>query len=189
MDDPVAGPSQSAPDTGPNLDKLGAIDVTTFDWKAHESTYKGQLPPIPIMHSTHSLPPGRALITRLSHVPNLVSASSSKAEPTAIAFAHAALLRLLPHIRGTWDHALYLRSISGIRTALHPDKTGEDEPMGGREEEGVPDMEWLEVAQEHERREAARLDVELKGYISNLIQESIRVSRQPRKTGTIADGV
>ena len=49
----------------------------------------------------------------------------------------------------------------------------------GREEAGVPDMEWVEEARENERREAARLDVELRGYMSNLIKESIRVSWLP----------
>lgn len=45
------------------------------------------------------------------------------------------------------------------------------------EENGVPDFEWIEEAQEAERKENARLDVELRGYMSNLIKESIRVSK------------
>ena len=46
----------------------------------------------------------------------------------------------------------------------------------GREEAGVPDIDWVEETRENERREAARLDVELRGYMSNLMKESIRVS-------------
>jgi hypothetical protein len=35
---------------------------------------------------------------------------------------------------------------------------------------------WYETAEEQLRKESTRLDVELKGYMSNLIKESIRVS-------------
>jgi len=38
------------------------------------------------------------------------------------------------------------------------------------------DAEWVERVEEEGRREAGKLDVELKGYMSNLIKESIRVS-------------
>jgi COP9 signalosome complex subunit 1 len=53
----------------------------------------------------------------------------------------------------------------------------------GTEEAGVADMEWVEDARENERRESARLDVELRGYMSNLIKESIRVSGENRLRG------
>jgi COP9 signalosome complex subunit 1 len=36
-------------------------------------------------------------------------------------------------------------------------------------------MDWVESARDAERKEGSRLDVELRGYMSNLIKESIRV--------------
>lgn len=51
--------------------------------------------------------------------------------------------------------------------------------MEGGEENGIPDMEWVDEVRENERKEAGRLDVELRGYMSNLIKESIRVSQSP----------
>ena len=47
---------------------------------------------------------------------------------------------------------------------------GKDELHGG------PDVEWMEETADNVRREGGRLDVELRGYMSNLIKESIRVS-------------
>jgi len=38
------------------------------------------------------------------------------------------------------------------------------------------DTAWVERVEEEGKREAGKLDVELKGYMSNLIKESIRVS-------------
>lgn len=45
---------------------------------------------------------------------------------------------------------------------------------------------WYETAEEQLRKESTRLDVELKGYMSNLIKESIRV-RMKCRSGTRAD--
>ena len=118
-------------------------------------------------------------------------------------FARTAILRAIPHIKKTWDHSLYLRSIAQInetlgrpgqinKLAIHDDNTSnsdgedeveEDEPMGdsigdltGDESEGVPDRAWVEKVKEEEKREVTKTDVELRGYMSNLIKESIRVS-------------
>jgi hypothetical protein len=52
----------------------------------------------------------------------------------------------------------------------------EVEGAEGKEEDGYADMEWVEEVREMERKESGRLDVELRGYMSNLIKESIRVS-------------
>lgn len=41
---------------------------------------------------------------------------------------------------------------------------------------GEIDVEWVESVREQERKETGKLDVELRGYMSNLIKESIRVS-------------
>lgn len=125
---------------------------------------------------------GRALITRLLHIPTLILSAGPTPSPTALSLARAALLRVIPYIRAsTWDYPLYVRVVSQLDAILQPDKSGggvEVEAMDGvkgHEEAGVPDMEWLEEARENERKEAARLDVELRGYMSNLIKESIRV--------------
>lgn len=47
----------------------------------------------------------------------------------------------------------------------------------GSEGRGGLDMTWISAAKDAEKHELARLDTELKGYTSNLIKESIRVSR------------
>lgn len=62
----------------------------------------------------------------------------------------------------------------------------EDEPMAdsigdlggaaGEEADGKPDVAWLQAVKEEEKKEILRTDVELRGYMSNLIKESIRVS-------------
>ena len=65
-----------------------------------------------------------------------------------------------------------------LDSLLHPGKVGRDaesmDGVKGREETGVPDMDWVEEAMENQQRETSRLDVELRGYLSNLIKESIR---------------
>lgn len=48
--------------------------------------------------------------------------------------------------------------------------------LKGAEHEGIPDMAWLQAAIENERKDTSRLSIELTGYMSNLIKESIRVS-------------
>ncbi|CAD6589248.1 MAG: hypothetical protein TREMPRED_005305, partial [Tremellales sp. Tagirdzhanova-0007] len=158
MEETVAGPSQS-PSHPVNLQTLDLIDVDGFDWKVFESTYKD-----------------RALITRLLHIPDLILNPTFSPTPKALALARAALLRLLPHIRAsTWDHGLYLRAVALLDSLLHPGKVGRDaesmDGVKGREETGVPDMDWVEEAMENQQRETSRLDVELRGYLSNLIKE------------------
>lgn len=44
------------------------------------------------------------------------------------------------------------------------------------EGQGHVDIDWIEGVREAERKEMSRLDTELKGYSSNLIKESMRVS-------------
>lgn len=47
----------------------------------------------------------------------------------------------------------------------------------GDESDGVPDWDWVYEARENEKKENGRLMVELTGYMSNLIKESIRVGQ------------
>jgi COP9 signalosome complex subunit 1 len=121
------------------------------------------------------------LIGRLSYIPTLIFSTPSQS-PTTLALARTALLRLIPLLRGTlYNTALaYLARISAESTGAgaRDDSMGADEAsaVSGKEAEGIPDNEWIEEAGETERKENSRLDVELRGYMSNLIKESIRVS-------------
>ncbi|WWD04033.1 hypothetical protein V865_002096 [Kwoniella europaea PYCC6329] len=146
---------------------ISPIDVEAFDWAAYEGTYEG-----------------RALITRLTHIPTLLLTSSpSHPTPHAIALSKAALKRLIPHIKDdTWDYTTYFQS---VRLLLDPTslKKPDDSTMDIDESaasavagDGEIDMEWIENVKELERRENTRLDVELRGYLSNLIKESIRLT-------------
>jgi COP9 signalosome complex subunit 1 len=192
-----AGPS-APPQNGSRFvqDVLDRIDVEAFDWPAYEGTYKGasfhlnlDLKQCSLYgHSLTLSCSGRALITRLLHVPSLVL-SSPLTTPSNRSLARAALLRLIPLVRSTLDVVTYtnvmdhLAHLSGKELAQ-----GEDEAMdfpvpaegSGREAEGVASSAWVQEAWESERRESARLDVELRGYMSNLIKESIRVSQTMR---------
>lgn len=143
------------------------------------------------------------MITRLLHIPKILLSKPATKDPKLLEFARTAILRAIPHIKKTWDHSLYLRSVAQInetlgrpgqisKLAIHDDANGtsdgedeveEDEPMGdsigdltGDESEGVPDRAWVEKVKEEEKREVTKTDVELRGYMSNLIKESIRVS-------------
>lgn len=128
--------------------------------------------------------PGRALITRLSHIPSLIL---SQPDPSshALTIARAAALRAIPLVKEqTWDHTLYLRLVSQVDQTLNPGKIrATDEAMDvdagygkkGAEAEGTPDMTWVQESRDKEEAETNRLSVELNGYIANLIKESIRV--------------
>lgn len=131
------------------------------------------------------------MITRLTHIPNLILAYPATRDPSLVRFARNALLRVIPRIKETWDHPLYLRCIAQIGETLgrpapaiphdaDSDDEAEDETMGGEanEAEGKPDMAWVKRVKEEEKREMTKTDVELRGYMSNLIKESIRVSRR-----------
>lgn len=139
---------------------------------------------------------GRALITRLLHIPKILLSRPATTDPNLLLFARTALLRAIPHIKQTWDYNLYYRVMSQINETLGkssgkiPMKDSdsadgeEDEPMAdsvgdlrGNEAEGELDMVWVSSVKEEEKKEVTRTDVELRGYMSNLIKESIRVSR------------
>jgi len=53
-----------------------------------------------------------------------------------------------------------------------------DEPMtgGGEEAEGKADMAWVHRVKDEEKKEMTKTEIDLRGYMSNLIKESIRVS-------------
>ncbi|WRT69387.1 uncharacterized protein IL334_006371 [Kwoniella shivajii] len=163
---------------------LSPLNAHDFDWKAYEGTYQG-----------------RALITRLFHIPSLLLSSQSKPTFQAISFSRAALARLIPHLKNeTWDWSLYYSSIKLLKdpsarrkskdereddisrmdiddlNTIPVDAGGTGNGSGGEEEDGIADIKWIENVKELERRENNRLDVELRGYLSNLIKESIRLT-------------
>ncbi|WVQ96389.1 hypothetical protein IAU59_003494 [Kwoniella sp. CBS 9459] len=153
-------------------DMLASVDVRTFDWQAYEGTYQG-----------------RALVTRLSHIPNLLLSLSSRPPPSSTSYqlAKAAIQRLIPHLKNeTWDHPLYLQILSQIKTRNPSDElnmdldgvpaAGTGGGVQGKEEDGIPDLDWVDEARQQERKESSCLDVELRGYLSNLIKESIRLT-------------
>lgn len=129
------------------------------------------------------LTPGRALITRLAAIPTLVLASETKPSQKAFALARAAALQAIAVLKAeTWDTALYARlcrQIEATLTGASYDESMEvDETEGrpGPEAEGGRDMAWIAEASAAAKQEHQRLQVELNGYLSNLIKESIRVS-------------
>ncbi|WWC73396.1 uncharacterized protein I206_107363 [Kwoniella pini CBS 10737] len=153
-------------------DAVALIDIDSFDWKTYEGSYKG-----------------RALITRLSHIPTfLLNSHSSKPTIHSINLAKAALLRLIPHIKNeTLDYDGYIQSIKLLKDPSSRQKTDE-EKMDIDESIDWPssitstigdehlDKAWVENAKETERKENSKLSVELTGYLSNLIKESIRLT-------------
>ncbi|KLT39155.1 PCI-domain-containing protein [Cutaneotrichosporon oleaginosum] len=151
-----------------SLASLEGIDPDTFNWNAYVGTYKG-----------------RALITRLTHIPDLIL-SQPDPSPNALKLARVAALRAIPLIKEqTWDHALYLGVVSQIARTLNLSKpTTSDEAMDidtsygkkDAEAEGTPDMNWVQEVRDKEEAENNRLSVELNGYAANLIKESIRLT-------------
>lgn len=138
---------------------------------------------------------GRALITRLCHITNLIL-SHPNPSPHALKLARAAALRAIPLVKeATWDHACYLRLVAQVDYTLNPDKVrGADEAMDidasygkkGSEAEGRPDAVWVEETRAKQEAESSRLIVELNSYLANLIKESIRVSLPAQTTLTVA---
>ena len=126
---------------------------------------------------------GRALITRYQHMMHITST-----QPRSSPLAQLACLAVYKLLKDqTWDHQSYLAVMARLdqlaaaerKTAMEVEVVAStDAGWDGIRGEimGVPDMEWVEEVMEKERKETARLDVELRGYMSNLIKESIRVS-------------
>lgn len=132
------------------------------------------------------------MINRLRHVALLAESNEARIPQPLRQLSLAAARRLAGLVKSrTWDTQLYMRITTLIDALINAPQNlaGGDamdiepavpvaEKASGQsgEENGVPDFEWIEEAQEAERKENARLDVELRGYMSNLIKESIRVS-------------
>lgn len=94
-----------------------------------------------------------------------------------------ALERAIIHLKAeTWDVQTYAEAGIIIDTInqLQKGKSASTSASASTEMEvdgleSVLDVKWIESTKENEKKEYARLDVELRGYLSNLIKESIRV--------------
>lgn len=111
----------------------------------------------------------------------------------ALAFARAAALQAIPVLKAeTWDVALYGRLCRQIDATLtggaYDDgmEVDDEHVRSGPEAEGGRDTAWVMQATAAAKAEHQRLSVELNGYLSNLIKESIRVSppRSPSSAST-----
>lgn len=116
---------------------------------------------------------GRILITRLNHIAQLC--------PTVA--GPALTLALETTKQETLDVALYEALFFNYKTFINNLQTGEirDEiaskwlaDLNGKEVN--LDRDWMEKTKREARMTLDRLEVELKGYTTNLIKESIRVS-------------
>ncbi|TYJ56871.1 hypothetical protein B9479_002482 [Cryptococcus floricola] len=167
---------------------LASIDIDDFDWSAYESTYQG-----------------RALIIRLQHLISTCRSHSSPQSDLLAHAALLRLIPLIKST--TWDLDIYYWAVSTLYALLNPGKWwktndvamevdgtdgAEDDGSGmgrgglygkiippgrGREGDGFPDEKWVDDTREAYHKEYTRLDVELRGYVSNLIKESIRLTQ------------
>ncbi|ORY35037.1 putative cop9 signalosome complex subunit 1 [Naematelia encephala] len=166
-------PKASGSTSAQYVEAFSSIDPESFDWTSFESSYKG-----------------RALITRLLHAPTVILQSKTiPSDPShpALVLARQALIRAIHLIKTyTWDWQTYVRACFLLRRSLDPtgahpvaegaDETWEGQPGVLNEREGWPDTEWVNQTRDMAKKEDGRLDVELRGYMSNLIKESIRLT-------------
>jgi COP9 signalosome complex subunit 1 len=112
--------------------------------------------------------------------PEAISASSSSSQPpkALLAIYKDSLRRAIETIKTqSLDKEAYIRAVVQLdllenyeagNSTINDEKIGLNGPNA--------DTAWVERVEEEGKREAGKLDVELKGYMSNLIKESIRVS-------------
>ena len=128
---------------------------------------------------------GRALLTRLTYTTLLLRLPSSFNPPPALLhiIKQAASDSIGIITSQTLDRELYARHLNTLDILdLHLKAASDPNAATPRLVDiqglvgphAVPG--WYETAEEQLRKESIRLDVELKGYMSNLIKESIRVS-------------
>ncbi|KAK1923869.1 putative cop9 signalosome complex subunit 1 [Papiliotrema laurentii] len=179
MTPPEAGPSSPSSTTQavPGFTEQEAylyrvfetFDAGTFDWNAYQGTYKG-----------------RALIVRLMHIATLVRlplpANAPPPPPPLLQLMRSALERVTALLKeSTWDVQTYTQAITLLDAIDSIERRSQagmdvDTPSGGAGTGSGADMDWVETARENEKKESAKLDVELRGYMSNLIKESIRLT-------------
>jgi COP9 signalosome complex subunit 1 len=167
-------------DSRASITALDSLDPETFDWKAYNGTYKGMLTDDSHL-AAFPLTAGRALITRLLFIADLILNESTNASPKAISIARAAASQAIPLLKETWDTENYYRAVSFVAKCIS--RAPGAEPMDvdsasacAEAQNGKPDQSWAAQTGRNAKAETSRLNVELNGYMSNLIKESIRVS-------------
>ncbi|KAK4702667.1 COP9 signalosome complex subunit 1, partial [Phenoliferia sp. Uapishka_3] len=162
--------------------KQGVIvpEDSPFDLEQVAAQYEGQSTsaPVHLLHNfcSTALPPsGRTKVTRLNHIAN---SSPSLAGP--------ALTLTLASIKAdTLDTTLYESTFSSYRQCVNSIATGENkDPLAVAWHQSVKGKEvpidrvWLEKTRREAQSGIDKLEVELKGYTTNLIKESIRMGHR-----------
>lgn len=129
---------------------------------------------------------GRTAITRLIHVSKCGSSDSIRLK---------ALLIAIRRVKAdTLDYELYgnlVDELTSYRRSQHSSSELSSDGLGGfefegefddirREISGKLDDDWLSLTSQRVKKEADKLEAEMRNYSVNLIKESIRVSRAPR---------
>jgi COP9 signalosome complex subunit 1 len=166
---------------------ISHLDRRSASRSAHllDSSPRSPLPPSLVTASSQPLTPGRALIVRLMHIATLVRlplpANAPPPPPPLLQLMRSALERVTALLKeSTWDVQTYTQAITLLDAIDSIERRSQagmdvDTPSGGAGTGSGADMDWVETARENEKKESAKLDVELRGYMSNLIKESIRV--------------
>ncbi|WVO13656.1 hypothetical protein L204_101277 [Cryptococcus depauperatus] len=167
---------------------LSTIDASKFDWEAYEGTYTGRarinrlkhLITICLAHPS----PSSNLLAR-NAILRLIPRLKSETWDLEVYLEMLSALYSLSHAGQSWiplddmdvdgnDNSGRLGELSPAigkgMTFRPPDN------QSGKEEDGFPDEDWINNVRETATREFNRLDVELRGYMSNLIRESIRLT-------------
>nr|ODN91286.1 hypothetical protein L203_01491 [Cryptococcus depauperatus CBS 7841] len=167
---------------------LSTIDASTFDWEAYEGTYTGRarinrlkhLITICLAHPS----PSSDLLAR-NAILRLIPRLKSETWDLEVYLEMLSALYSLSHAGQSWtpldDMDIDGNDNSGRLGELSP-AIGKGmtfrppDNQSGKEEDGFPDEDWVNNVRETATREFNRLDVELRGYMSNLIRESIRLT-------------
>ena len=110
--------------------------------------------------------------------------------PALTSLMREALTRVVTLLKdSTWDTNTYTQAMTFLDALATVEKRRSGMDVDGKTssaaESEMADINWVDKSTDSEKRELAKLDVELRGYMSNLIKESIRVS--PRSFAIFLD--
>jgi COP9 signalosome complex subunit 1 len=154
-----------------SIEALDSLDPETFDWTTFNASYKGMCRQAAGSPENKSsvLTSGRALITRLLFITSLIDPNKPC---TARRLGRTAAVLVIPLLKETWDIENYTHAVAYV-ARCGPEGAAEGECTEAKT--GTPDQVWVDETTPTARLENSRLAVELNGYMSNLIKESIRV--------------
>ncbi|WWC93127.1 uncharacterized protein L201_008094 [Kwoniella dendrophila CBS 6074] len=187
-------------------DMIAPLDIDNFDWNAYEGTYQGRALITRLTHissillSSSSKPTPQTLRLARESVLRLIPKIKGNTWDYSLYVQVVKLLKdplfRIKQKDGGGGIDLFSKSggtvgggddikmdvdetinISDERVVTSSTVTGIE--VGGRRGEevnGILDEQWIEDSKENERRENSRLVIELSGYLSNLIKESIRLT-------------